>query len=75
MSLVDFAIGSTTLGGLRGGNGRRHDSRGSRHGHRGCGGKGYYTPKGNFVTSTTLAIKAKKTNTTNVQHVITKHPV
>jgi hypothetical protein len=31
--------------------------------------------QGDFVTSTTLAIEAKKTNTADVQHVVAEHPV
>ncbi|OBT43609.1 hypothetical protein VE00_07038 [Pseudogymnoascus sp. WSF 3629] len=67
MSLIDLRVGSATLGGLRGGG--RHGRGGRRGGGGGCGGrggKGHYTPKGDFVMSTTLAIKAKKTNTTDV---------
>ncbi|OBT60368.1 hypothetical protein VE03_10486 [Pseudogymnoascus sp. 23342-1-I1] len=76
-SSVDFRAGSTTLGRLGGGDGRRRGGRGggSGRGRGGRGGRGHYTPKGDFVTSTTLAIEAKKTNTADVQHVVAKHPV
>ncbi|OBT41074.1 hypothetical protein VE00_10301 [Pseudogymnoascus sp. WSF 3629] len=76
---VDFRAGSTASGGLggAGGSGGRGGGRGGRGGgggRGGRGGKGHYTPKGDFVTSTTLAIEAKKTNTADVQHVVAEHP-
>ncbi|OBT81799.1 hypothetical protein VE02_10205 [Pseudogymnoascus sp. 03VT05] len=36
---------------------------------------GHYVPKKDFVTKTTLAIEAKKTNTADVQHVVAEYPV
>ncbi|OBT60263.1 hypothetical protein VE03_10510, partial [Pseudogymnoascus sp. 23342-1-I1] len=77
MSSVDFRAGSTASGGLGGGDGGRRGGRGggSGRGRGGRGGRGHYTPKGDFVTSTTLAIEAKKTNTADVQHIVAEHPV
>ncbi|OBT84924.1 hypothetical protein VE02_06637 [Pseudogymnoascus sp. 03VT05] len=70
---VDFRAGSTASRGLGGGGGGRRGGRGGGRGGR--GGKDHYTPKNDFVTSTTVAIEAKKTATADLRHIKAKHPV
>ncbi|OBT71796.1 hypothetical protein VF21_09329 [Pseudogymnoascus sp. 05NY08] len=71
-SAVDFSASSTAS---RAGGGRR--GRGGGCGGRGGrgGGKGHYKLKNNFNTSTTQAIKAKKTATANMQYITNNFPM